>query len=789
MPDPVEYRPGEPFPGIIGRTLDESSPAWPAPAKAPEGAPNVVLFVLDDVGYGQLSAFGGRCETPTLDRLARRGLRYTNFHATALCSPTRGCLLSGRNHHLLGLSAITEMSLGYPAHDGHPGFEHGFLSEILVQHGYNTFAVGKWHLTPPAETTAAGPFHRWPSGRGFERSYGFLAGDTDQWFPDLFDGNNPVQPPYTPAEGYHLNRDLADRAIGFIRDAHVAAPDKPFFLYYATGAVHAPHQVEPEWIEPYRGRFDDGWDAYRWSVLARQIELGIVAPGTQPAPRDPDVRAWDELTDDERRMFARQMEVYAGFLTQTDHHFGRVLDFLEEIGELDDTIVIVVSDNGASAEGGPDGTFNEVLFFNQVRERVEDNLRHYDGWGGLDTFGHYAWGWAWAGATPFRRWKRETYRGGIAEPCIVSWPAGIAARGELRHQFLHAIDVVPTLLDVLGVEPPVQLRGVPQSPLHGASARATFTDPDAPPPRPTQYFEMFGHRSIHHDGWRAVCPFVGPSFAEALTESRVFGLTDLTGELLDHLDATAWELYHVAEDPGETRDLAATEPERLQAMIARWYAEAGRYGVFPLAAATLERLAAARPTPAGPRTRFVFLRDAAPVPFIVAPRVVNRPHRITAEVTIPAAGAEGILLSQGNRHGGYALYVLDDRLHHVHNYLGLERFTVSATETLTPGPHTLAYEFEPTGEPQLLAGRGAPGLAKLYVDGELVGVRELPVTVPLTFGIVGLSCGYDAADAVDPTRWSAPFRFTGDLAKVTLDLSGEPSRDDAAQLRELLARQ
>lgn len=546
--------------------------------------------------------------------------------------------------------------------------------------------------------------------------------------------------------------------------------------------------MEPEWVEPYRGRFDDGWDAYRASVLARQVELGIVPAGTEPAPRDPDVRAWEDLGDDERRMFARQMEVYAGFLTQTDHHVGRVLAFLEEIGELDDTIVIAISDNGPSAEGRPAGTFNELSFFNWIPERAEDNLSRLDSWGGPDTFPHYSWGWAWAGATPFRRWKRETYRGGIADPCIISWPAGISAAGELRHQFLHAIDVVPTLLDVVGIAPPSAIRGVPQRELHGASARATFDDPDAPAPRSTQYFEMFGHRSLHHDGWRAVCPFVGPSFAEAAGAGRVFGITELSSELLEHLDATGWELYHVADDPGETRNLAEAEPQRLQAMIQRWYAEAGRFGVLPLAAASLERFVAPRPTLTGARRRCVFLRDAAPVPFTVAPRVVNRAHSITAEVTIFDDGADGVLLSQGNRHGGYALYVLGGRLHYVHNYLGLERTTVSAAEPLTPGPHTLRFEFEPTGAPEALAGRGTPGTVTLYVDGAPAATGALPVTVPVTFGFVGVSCGYDATDAVDPTCWSAPFRFTGGLSRVTVELDGDPA-DDASRRRELLGRQ
>jgi arylsulfatase A-like enzyme len=784
----VTYPPGTPFPGTIGRTVDQSSPAWPDFVRPRPGSPNVVVFLLDDVGYGQLSPFGGLCEMPTLDRLAARGLRYTNFHTTALCSPTRACLLTGRNHHTSGMSAITELSLGFPAHDAMMGPEHGFLSEILLEQGYNTFAVGKWHLTPPEETTPAGPFHRWPLGRGFERYYGFLGGDTDQWHPDLVHDNHWVPTPATPAEGYHLNADLADHAIAFIQDAHVSAPDKPFLLYYATGAGHAPHQVEPEWVERYRGRFDAGWDEYRRQVFERQVAMGIVAPGTELPPRDPDVPAWDSLTDDQRRMYARQMEVYAGFLSQTDHHLGRVIDYLERIGELDDTIVIALSDNGASAEGREHGTRNEGLFFNFVPERNEDNLAVYDDWGGEDTFNHYAWGWAWAGDTPFRRWKRETYRGGVTDPCIVSWPSGIAAGGEVRTQYLHAIDVLPTVLDVLGVDAPAAIRGVPQSPVHGRSFTPSFDDDAAPAARSTQYFEMFGHRSIYHEGWKAVCPYPGPSLVEGADRGHPFG-TFLSAEILERLDAEDWELYDLTADPTECRNLADEHPDRLAEMIERWYEEADAYGVLPLASADLTRLAGTRPTLAGRRTQYRFHAGGSPVPFAAAPRLANRPHHITAEVTVPDEGAEGILLTHGNRHGGYAFYVADGHLHYVHNYLGLDRFRVRSVEPVPTGHHHLRFEFEPTGDPDVLRGRGRPGHLKLYVDGRLVGHDDAPHTVPLLFGIVGVSCGFAAYDSVDPERYTAPFPFTGHLEEVVLDTSGELTVDPRAELERLMAQQ
>ncbi len=788
MAELEEYPLGTQFPGVTARTLDRSSPAWPTRRRAPEGSPNVIIFVLDDVGFGQLSPFGGLCDTPTLDRLAGGGLRYTNFQTTALCSPTRGCLLTGRNHHALGLSAITEISIGYPAHNGMIGPEHGFLSEILLEHGYNTFAVGKWHLAPPQETTPAGPFDAWPLGRGFERYYGFLGGDTDQWHPELVCDNHPTEQPYAPADGYHLNVDLADRAIGFINGAHENAPEKPFFLYYATGAGHAPHHVEREWIEPYRGRFDDGWDAYREAVLDRQLDVGVVPAGTELSRHDPDVPEWGTLSDDQRRMYARQMETYAAFLTQTDHHFGRVIDYVEEIGELDNTLVIAISDNGASAEGGVDGTFNEMLFFNHAPEDLEDNLRHYEDWGGVDTFPHYSWGWAWSGVTPFRRWKRETYRGGISDPCIVHWPARIDGAGEVRSQFAHAIDLAPTVLESVGAEAPAEIGGVAQSAMHGASFVHTFDDADASPARTTQYFEMLGHRSIHHRGWKAVCPFPGPSFAEAAKEGRFFG-SPLDTEALDALDATGWELYRVSDDPAENRDLSGSEPERLRGMIERWYEEAERYGVLPLAAADLARLTAPRPGVGGSRHRFVYRPGGAPVPFAAAPRVYNRPHSITAEAWIPENGADGVLLAHGNRHGGYTFFVKDRRLHHVHNYLGIEWFRVSSPDAIPTGEVNLRYEFEPTGPPDIAVGKGSGGRSQLYVAGRLVAGVEIPHTVPLVFGIIGLTCGRDGTDSVSPRDYDAPSRFTGELRSVTLDLSGELIVDSEAELERLMAEQ
>ena len=782
------YPIGSPFPGTIGRTLETSEDAWPARPQPPEAAPNVVIVVLDDVGYGQLSTFGGLCETPNLDAVANKGLRFSNFHTTALCSPTRACLLTGRNHHSVGLAAITELSLGYPALNATMGFEHGMLSEILVGQGYNTFCVGKWHLTPPQETTPAGPFDRWPLGRGFERYYGFLGGDTDQYHPDLTHDNHSVRPATTPAEGYHLNADLADHAIDFIKDAHASAPEKPFLLWYATGSGHAPHQVEREWADRYAGRFDAGWDEYRKEVFARQQAIGLLPAGAQLSERDPDVEPWDELSEDAKRVYARQMEVYAGFLSQTDHHIGRVLNFIKEIGELDNTIVICVSDNGASAEGGEHGTRNEALFFNLAPERLEDNLEVIDIWGSEDTFNHYSWGWTWAGDTPFRRWKRETYRGGVTDPCIVSWPAKIKARGEVRDQFLHAVDLLPTLLEMIGLDAPAQIRGVEQSAMHGVSFAPALDDANAPDLHVTQYFEMFGHRSIYHEGFKAVCPYPGPSLKEGAEKGTPFG-TIISEEILNTLDANDWELYDLRSDPAECINIAADFPDKLAEMRDRWWSEAERYGVLPIAGSGIDRLLAPRPSVGSSRKVYEYYPGGSPISFIAAPRVTNRAHSITAYVDIPAEGAEGVLLSCGNRHGGYVLYVAEDRLHFVHNYLSLERFKVTSHKPLPRGKTTLRMEFAPTGSPRILEGKGAPADVRLFYGEEEVGLMALPFSVPVIFSTTGMSCGQAFYDSVDPAAFEAPFPFTKGLSKVVLDITGELFVNPEAEMTRLMTQQ
>jgi len=781
----TEYPAGSAFPGRIDRTVEQSVPAWPARQRPAAGAPNVVLLVLDDTGFAHFGAFGGPIRTPHLDSLATGGLRYANFHTTALCSPSRACFLTGRNHHSNGMACITEGATGFPGSNGLMPSENGMLSEILLQQGYSTYCVGKWHLTPGHECSAAGPYERWPLGRGFERFYGFLGGDTHQYYPELVYDNHTVEPPKTPEEGYHLTEDLVDRAIGFIADSRQVDPQKPFFLYFAPGAMHAPHHVPKEWADRYAGAFDDGWDAYRDKAFARQKELGVIPADCELSRHDPDVKPWDQCGAEERRLYARMMEVFAGFLEHTDHHIGRLLAFLRRIDAFENTLFVVVSDNGASSEGGPSGMVNVNLWHNNRTSSVEEQLAVIDELGGPKHFNHFAWGWTFAGNTPFRRWKRETYRGGIADPLIVHWPKQIAARGEVRFPFAHAIDLVPTVLECLGIEPPAAIRGVTQKPIEGVSFASTFADPASSGQHPTQYFEMMGHRSLHHDGWRAVCPWPGPSFAEA---GRFFG-APMDAAQLERLDAGGWELYHVAEDWAENHNLAASHPEKLAEMIARWYVEAGRYQVLPIDSRGSLRIRDPRPEAAAPRERYVFFPGTQRVPGAATVNVINRPHSITAEVEIPEGGAEGVLLSFGGGEGGYSFYLQGGHLHYAQNVVSAALLEVSSLEPVPTGRHALRFEFEPTGPADLKAGKGVPGRGQLYVDGRLVGQSEFPFTVPITYGLgCAVLCGADDGSTVTPA-YASPFAFTGTLEQVTVDVSGELIEDDDALTRSLLGRQ
>jgi arylsulfatase A-like enzyme len=723
-----------------------------------------------------------------LDQFAATGLRYTNMHTTALCSPSRACILTGRNHHSVGMATIAETSSGYPGYNSILPFDMGMLSEMLLPHGYNTFMVGKWHLSPPEHETPAGSYDRWPLARGFERFYGFLGDDTNQWYPELVYDNHSVEQPAQPEDGYHLSVDLADKAIEFIRDAHVNAPDKPFYLHYCTGAGYAPHHVPKAWADKYKGKFDTGWDDYRKVVHQRQIDMGVIPAGTELSAHDPDVPEWDSLPPDAQRLYARMMEVYAGFVSFTDHHFGRVVSFLEEIGEMDNTLFILISDNGASAGGGPVGSLNEMMFFNNAPESLEENVASIDELGGVNMFNHYAWGWTNAGNTPFRRWKRETYRGGCTDPCIVSWPAGITARGELRAQYSHAIDLMPTVLDALGLEPPSSIRGVTQAPIEGVSFAHSFDAAEALTRHHTQYFEMFGHRSIYHDGWRAVCPWPGPNFTEAAKKGRAFS-SPITEAVLADIEASDWELYDITADYSETRNIAAKNRAKVIEMVGRWWAEAGKYGVMPLDGDARARMALQRPTIARPRDKFVYYPGGSPVPFAAAPKTYNRPFSITADVVVPDGGAEGIPIAQGGRVGGYAFFVTDEKLHFVYSYLGRDVFAVASDASVPTGEVSLRYEFEPTGAPDFTVGKGVPARGEVYINQKLAGAVEMPHTVPVVFSAEGLTCGYDGGSRVAPDAYSDEFRFTGIIKRVTLDLSGDLIQDSANDLKIAMARQ
>jgi arylsulfatase len=780
-----EYKPGMAFSGIIGRTFDASQPAWPQPLRAKQGAPNVLFIVLDDTGFGQIGCYGSPIETPNFDKLAKNGLLYNNMHTTALCSPTRSCILTGRNHHSNAMSCITEASTGYPGSNGYIPFENGFLSEVLLQHGYNTFAVGKWHLTPADQISAAGPYDRWPLGRGFERFYGFLGGDTHQYYPELVYDNHSVEPGKTPEQGYHLTEDLVDKAISFIADAKQIAPDKPFFMYFCPGAMHAPHHVPKQWADRYEGKFDDGWEAYRDKVFNKQKELGILPKDAELSRHDPDVKPWKDCFAEEKKLYARMMEVFAGFLTHTDYHTGRLLDFLKTIGEFDNTLIMVISDNGASSEGGPSGSVNENKFFNNVAESLEENLNAIEELGGPKHFNHYAWGWTWAGNTPFRRWKRETYRGGVSDPFIVHWPQGIKANGEIRTQYAHAIDMVPTVLEALNIEPPTIIKGVAQSPLAGHSFAHTFDGAKAPTKHITQYFEMMGHRALYHDGWRVVCPWPGPSFTEA---GKGFG-EPIAANKLTELDAKNWELYHVEKDWAENHNVAAENRPKLIEMIAQWYVEAGKYDVLPVDGRGVLRFADPRPQITLARSNYTYYPETQMVPPNAGPNVLNRPHSITADVDIPKGGAEGVLLSAGDVQGGYSFFLKDGKLHYVYNYVGSSFYHVKSEISISEGRQKLRFEFEVTGEPDIRNGKGAPGRGQLYIDGKLVGQADIALTIPLSLGLGGgIVCGADTGASVTPD-YKPPFKFTGTLYGVTVDVSGDLIKDEESEFRRIMARQ
>lgn len=735
----------------IGRTVAESTPAFEPAVRPPRGAPHVVLVVLDDTGFAQLGCFGASdIETPHVDRLAADGLRMSRFHVTSLCSPTRACLLTGRNHHAVGMGFLTDVPLGFPGYTGRIPRSAATLPRILRDAGYSTLAVGKWHLAPRWEQSASGPFGWWPLGLGFERYYGFLGGDTNQWTPALVRDNSFVEPPRAPEHGYHLTEDLADQAIRMVQDQQQATPDKPFFLYLATGAMHAPHHAPPDWIARYAGVFDDGWEEWRHRTFTRQLELGVVPKGTTLTQRPSWVQEWATLPADERRLYARMMEVFAGFLSHTDAQLGRVFSFLETIGVLDDTLVLLLSDNGTSAEGGPNGSFNEHRFTHDLRDDLSDTLRRIDDLGGFRAYNHYAWGWAWAGNTPLRLWKRYTWLGGVRTPLVVRWPRALDARGEVREQFCHAIDVMPTVLDAVGLELPDAVDGVTQAPRDGASLLPMLRDADAPAPRSTQYFEMLGSRAMYGDGWKATTDHVGRQLS--VERELVEGSKEL--------DHDRWELFHLDEDFSEAHDLSAEHPERLEALVDLWWAEAGRNQVLPLDDSLVMRIGALEPPPFGPRARAVLRPGGGPVEEDALPPMGGG-FRVQARLRVPAGGGSGVVAALGDWSNGYALYLLGGCPVLAVNLFGA-LVRVAASGRVPAGEHTLGVEY--TRE------HGGGGPVVLSLDGETVAEGRLPRDLPFRWHIggagllVGRDRGFPVCDDYTP-----PFACTAAIAEVVLE--------------------
>ncbi len=758
----------------IGETYLDSTPCWTESVKPPQGAPNVVIITLDDVGFGQLGSYGSAIETPNLDNLAKGGLLYTNFHTTALCSPTRACILTGRNHHSVGMAVITEIATGYPGYNSIIPKSAAMLPEVLRQNGYSTFAVGKWHLTPPWEMNPLGPFDRWPTGQGFDRYYGFPGAESDQYSPELYYGNQYVEPSRTPEQGYHLVEDFTDMAIKFIGDDQIINPGKPFFLYLAYGACHAPHHAPREWIKKYltqedggtgeyAGRFDKGWDKVREEVLDRQKQKGIVPPNTGLSPRPEWIKAWDLLSPDEKRLFTRMQEVFAAYLSYTDNQIGRFIEYLRTMGKLDNTLLIIYSDNGASAEGGDIGSVNENRFFNNVPESLEDNLAMIDQLGSAMTYNHYPMGWAHAGNTPFKRYKRQTFEGGIADPLLIHWPKGIQEKG-IRAQFHHAIDVYPTVLESIGIKMPDKVNGIKQKPLEGASMRYSFNNPAAPTQKETQYFEMLGMRAIWNKGWKAV--------ADHKMDSSYF----------EHRDTWVddqWELYHVDEDVSEVHNLAAQYPHKLNQLKNLWESEARKYNVLPLDDRLTFRIDPGRPKARLELPSYTYYPGMTPLNQAAAVDVLNRSFKITVYVAdTPPGGAEGVLVAHGGRFGGYSLFIKEKKLYYVHNYVGVEEYRIFSTSDVPEGAFTVRYEFVKTGDLDLKNGKGAPGTGTLYINDLKVGELSIPVTVPSAYSLTGegFCVGRDVETPVSPL-YSAPFDFTGLIDKVVVDVSPKAAGD------------
>jgi arylsulfatase len=774
------------FKGKIAVDIRDSVPDWDpflAP-KASEGSPNVLIIAWDDLGYATMDSFGGPVQCPNMARIAERGVKFANFHTTALCSPTRASLLTGRNATSNGMATIAEFASGFPGISTRIPFENGFISEVLTRHGYNTYCVGKWHLTPGEECNLAAFKGRWPLGRGFERFYGWLGGETNSYFPDLVHDNHPVEPPGRPEDGYHLADDMAEKAAEFIRDAKTIDPDKPFFMYFAPQAGHAPHLVPLEWADKYKGVFDQGYEAIRAGILSRQIELGLLPEGTQlssinphgePERTGPDgqpwplldtVRPWGTLTVDEQRLFIRMAEVFAGYIAYNDDRIGRLLDYLEESGQIDNTLIVVVSDNGGSGEGGPNGSFNEWRFFNGVPDTTATTLPHIDELGTPASNNHYNTGWAWAFDTPFPYWKRWAgEEGGVADMCIISWPDRFGASSSPRQQYVHAVDLVPTIYELLGIEPPDVINGYLQSPIEGESFATAITDPDVPGKR-TQFYTMLGQRSLYDDGWLA---------------STVHPPLSSWG----NFEKDEWELFHLETDRSQSTNVAADHPQLLERLKGLWFYYAGIYKGLPLDdRSALEQVLAERPRGGPERDQYVFYPNCADVPESAGPAIPGRSYTIAAGVRIDTDDVEGVVWAAGGVPGGHSLYIKDGRLRYTFNWIGTVLQDVVAESALTPGSHVLVAEFAATGLSTNPEMAGTEGTLTLYVDDHAVGQGPL-ITQPGYFCLTGdgICVGRDSASAVTP-EYPAPFPFRGgSIDRVVVDLSGENYMDHELKVR------
>ena len=747
---------------VIRRTAEESTPWWPEPTLPPSGSPNVVVILLDDTGFSHLSCFGSAIPTPNFDRLADAGLRYTNFHTTALCSPTRACLLTGRNHHSVGMRALSNFDTGFPNMRGRIAPSAATLAEVLSPKGFSTFCIGKWHLAPMREASAVGPFTDWPLGRGFDRYYGFMQGEIDHFHPELYEDNRLIPQPYGPEDGYHLSADLTDQAITMVRTQQSLVPERPFFLYLAFGATHAPHQAPDGYLAKWRGKFDEGWDVWRQRVYERQLEMGIIPAGTALAPRNPGVEPWNDLTVDEQRLACRFQEAFAAMLDHTDTQVGRLLDSLDDLGIADDTLIMALSDNGASQEGMAHGVMDSFRYFNGIEQSVDEGIARLDDIGTRRSNTNYPWGWAQVGNTPGKRYKQNTHGGGVRDPLIVSWPNGLdaAVAGQLRTQFHHVIDLAPTILEVLGVDEPSEVKGVNQQPIEGTSLRYTFApeaaDAAAVPTRKTsQYFEMNGHRAIWADGWKAVC------FHESGRS----------------IDDDVWELYHLDEDFSECNDLAAAEPDRLTRMIELFWTEAGRYGVLPIQ----ERMATlfgGHPTPGTPRARdhFVYHPPLGRIPPDAAPSLGSRTWTMTFSIERERADQVGVLLAMGTVNDGLVVYI-DQQGHLVYDHNAFGDHTVVRSSATVP------LGSSQVGVLQQRVKRG-PARATLLIGGDEVGSEVIPL-VPSMISMIGIDIGHNPTGVSD--AYEAPFTFGGRIERVDIETVRALSPDEETALEVLAA--